>query len=195
MNKSVCENYISNCIMVSLEKYPQKVDFFKPDYQNTPLKTSRCQLQKYTYVSTQNFKRDLHRVSLRSLKITTRSNIITICFSTQLSSETFFRIIRIMFSNDQIHCTILYYTSIILCSTYFPMIFKYMRFIYFQKKEKKINNMFFVNFIAKISKNTYISTWYLIYDESFMMFLLKFVALRILYCKQKKNVQKSIHSK
>ena len=39
MNKSVCKNCIPKCIVVSLEKNPKKVDFFKPDYQNTPLIT------------------------------------------------------------------------------------------------------------------------------------------------------------
>ena len=38
MNKSVYENCISKRIVVSLEKNPGKVDFFKPDYQNIPLK-------------------------------------------------------------------------------------------------------------------------------------------------------------
>ena len=37
MNKSVCENGIPKCIMVSLERNPKKVDFFKPNYQNTSL--------------------------------------------------------------------------------------------------------------------------------------------------------------
>ena len=37
MNKSVYENYIPKCIMVSLVKNPQKVYFFNPNYQNTPL--------------------------------------------------------------------------------------------------------------------------------------------------------------
>ena len=35
MNKSVRENCIPKCIVVSLEKNPKKDDFFKPDYQNT----------------------------------------------------------------------------------------------------------------------------------------------------------------
>ena len=44
MNKSVCENCIPKCVMVSSEKDPkvpkffQKVDFFEPDCQNTPIK-------------------------------------------------------------------------------------------------------------------------------------------------------------
>ena len=38
MNKSVCKNCIPKCIIISLEENPKEVDFFKPDYQNTPLK-------------------------------------------------------------------------------------------------------------------------------------------------------------
>ena len=41
MNKSVRKQCIPKCIIVSLEKNPPKVDFFKPDYQNIPLRTRR----------------------------------------------------------------------------------------------------------------------------------------------------------
>ena len=34
MNKSVYENCIPKCIMISSKKNPQKVDYYKPDYQN-----------------------------------------------------------------------------------------------------------------------------------------------------------------
>ena len=34
MNKSVCENSIPKCIIVSSQKYPEEDDIFKP---NTPL--------------------------------------------------------------------------------------------------------------------------------------------------------------
>ena len=38
MNKSVYENCVTKCIMISLEKQiPKKFDDYKPDYQNTPL--------------------------------------------------------------------------------------------------------------------------------------------------------------
>ena len=37
MNKSVCENSIPKCIMVSSQKNPEEDDIFKPKNRNTPL--------------------------------------------------------------------------------------------------------------------------------------------------------------
>ena len=42
MNKSVCENCIPKCIVISLEKNLKNVDFFKPDHTLDAKDWNRC---------------------------------------------------------------------------------------------------------------------------------------------------------
>ena len=51
MNKSARENCIPKCIVVSLEKNPQVVDFYKTDYQNILPKDRKLQRMQVTFES------------------------------------------------------------------------------------------------------------------------------------------------